>query len=94
MRVELCVRRKSRAVVNVKDSAGVNVNNATVTGNYTGSISESGKTDVTGTGGNATITSTAAISSGTVTFTVTDISGTAMTYISGANVVTSATHSR
>ncbi|MDB6024965.1 MAG: hypothetical protein JWM68_1188 [Verrucomicrobiales bacterium] len=84
---------KSRAVVNVKDSAGVNVNSATVTGNYTGSISESGKTGVT-TSGNATFTSTAAITSGTVTFTVTDISGAGMTYVPGANVVTSATHSR
>ena len=87
-------RYRSRAVVNVKDSAGADVSNATVTGNYTGSIVESGNTGVTGSLGNATITSTASISHGTVTFGVTDISGANMTYISGANVVTSATHSR
>jgi hypothetical protein len=85
---------KSRAVVNVKDQSGVNVNAATVTGNFTGAISESGKTGVTGTGGSATITSTASILSGNVTFTVTGITGTAMTYSPSDNVVTSATHSR
>ncbi len=87
-------RYRSRAVVNVKDSAGVDVNNATVTGDFTGGIVESGRTGVTGSAGSATITSTASISHGMVTFSVTDISGANMTYISGANVVTSATHSR
>ena len=85
---------KSRAVVNVKDAAGVNVANATVTGNFTGSINNSGLSAVTGTGGNATITSTGSIASGTVTFTVTNITATGTSYDSAANVVTSATHSR
>ena len=85
---------RSRAVVNVKDQNGVNVNAATVTGNYSGSINENNKTGTTGTGGSATITSTASISSGTVTFSVTDITGSNMTYRPGQNVVTSATHSR
>ena len=40
------------------------------------------------------ITSTASISTGTVTFTVTNLSGTAMSYHAAANVVTSKTHSR
>ena len=88
------INYRSRAVINVKDQSGVNVSNATVTGNFTGSISESNKTGVTSTGGSATITSTSSIASGTVTFTVTGITGTSMTYASGQNVVTSATHSR
>ncbi len=85
---------KSRAVVNVQDSTGANVNAATVTGNFTGSIINSGLSGATGTGGNATITSTGSISTGTVTFTITGITGTSMTYDSAANVVSSATHSR
>jgi hypothetical protein len=80
----------------VKDAAGANVNSATVTGNFTGSINESNLTGSTGTGGTgiATITSTARINSGTVTFTVTNITGSNMEYDSAANVVSSATHSR
>jgi hypothetical protein len=87
-------RWKSRAVVNVKDAAGVNVPSATVTGDFTGTFNNFGLSNVTGTGGNATITSTSTLSSGTITFTVTGISGSNMQYDSAANVVNSATHSR
>lgn len=85
---------KSQASVNVKDSAGVNVASATVTGNFTGAFSNTGLSGVTGSGGNATIVSTSAISRGTVTFTVTNISGASLQYDSAANVVSSATATR
>lgn len=87
-------RYNSRAVVIVKDLAGANVPSATVTGNFSGAISESNKNAVTGTGGSATITSTGSIASGTVTFTVTDITGSNLHYRPASNVITSATHSR
>jgi len=85
---------KARAVVNVKSDTGANVSGATVTGDFTGAISNLGKTGVTDSSGNATITATTGIKTGTVTFTVTNITGTNMTYDSGANVVTSASISR
>jgi hypothetical protein len=85
---------RARATVNMKDSAGNNVNAATVTGNFTGAIVESNKSGVTGTGGTATITTTASIVHGTVTFTMQNISGTAMSYDSSANVVSSANETR
>ena len=87
-------RFKAQAVVNVKDANGANVPNATVTGNFTGSISNSGLSGASNTSGNATITSTSSIRNGTVTFTVTNITGSNMTYNSAANVVTSAQISR
>jgi hypothetical protein len=85
---------KARAVVNVVDAVGAPVSNATVTGNFSGSIIESGVAAVTGAGGNATITSTASILRGTVTFTVGNIAGSNMTYDSAANIVGSGTISR
>jgi hypothetical protein len=87
-------RFKTRAVVNVKNGSGANVANATVTGNFSGAISETGKTAVTDASGNATINSTGSIQSGTVTFTVTNVAGTGLTYDSAANVVSSGTISR
>lgn len=87
-------RYRSRAIINVRDQSGANVPSATVTGNFTGAISESNVSAVTSSVGNATVTSTASIVSGSVTFSVTGISGTQMTYTPSANVVTSATHSR
>lgn len=84
---------KSRATVNVKDAAGLNVNSATVTGNFTGSFTNNGLTGVTSSG-NAVITSTSTLTTGTITFTVTNITGSNMAYSSANNVVTSATHSR
>lgn len=85
---------KSRAVVRVVNAAGAPVSGATVTGNFTGSINNSGLSGVSNASGDATITSSSSIKNGTVTFTVTNITGSNMTYDSGANVVTSATHSR
>ncbi len=85
---------RSRAVVNVKDQSGANVASATVIGNFTGAISESNNSAVSTSLGNATITSTASISTGTVTFTVTDITGANMSYRPASNVVTSSAHSR
>jgi hypothetical protein len=85
---------KARAVVRVVDASGTPVSGATVTGNFTGSINNSGLSGVTTASGDATITSTSSIKNGTVTFTVTNITGSNMTYDSAANVVTSATISR
>ncbi len=79
-------RFKSRAVVKVVDGNGAAVSGATVTGNFSGAFSESGWTAVTDATGNATITSTSTIRTGTVTFTVTNVSGN---YDATANVVTS-----
>ncbi len=85
---------KAQAIVNVKDANGANVADATVTGNFTGSINNSGLSGVSNTSGNATVASTSTIRNGTVTFTVTGITGANMTYDSAANVVTSAQISR
>ena len=85
---------KAQAIVNIKDANGANVPNATVTGNFAGSINNSGLSGVSNTSGNATVASTSTIRNGTVTFTVTGITGSNMTYDSAANVVTSAQISR
>jgi hypothetical protein len=82
---------KSRAVVKILDGNGNPVTGVTVTGNFSGAINNSGLSAVTGSLGNATITSTSAINSGTVTFTVVSVGGT---YDSTANVVNSATATR
>ena len=87
-------RFKAQAAVTVKDASGANVANATVTGNFTGSINNSGLSAGSNTSGVATITSTSSIRNGTVTFTVTGITGSNMNYDSAANVVTSAQISR
>ncbi len=87
-------RYKSRATVNVTDTAGVSVASATVTGNFTGAYSNTGLSGVTTTSGVATVTSTSTINRGTVTFSVTNIAGTNMHYAQASNVQTSATHTR
>ncbi len=76
----------SKAVVKVVDGNGNPVSGVTVTGNFSGAISNTGLSDVTGSLGNASITSTSSIRTGTVTFTVTGITGN---YDATANVVTS-----
>jgi uncharacterized delta-60 repeat protein len=83
----------TRAVVNVVDNTGTPYNGATVTGNFTGSISDPRRTGVTGGNGKATITSSPTIKNGTVTFTVTGVAA-GIGYNPAANVVTSATISR
>lgn len=85
---------KARATVTIKDASGNNVAGATVTGNFTGSINNSGLSGVSNSSGVAAITSTSSIRNGTVTFTVSNITGSNMTYDSAANVVTSAQISR
>ncbi|MFN7141186.1 MAG: fibronectin type III domain-containing protein, partial [Limisphaerales bacterium] len=85
---------KSRAAVVVRDTAGVNVPSATVTGNFTGTFTNNGLSAVSSSTGTATITSSSTLTTGTITFSVTNITGTNMQYVSSANVVTSATHSR
>ncbi|MDB6029280.1 MAG: hypothetical protein JWM68_5503 [Verrucomicrobiales bacterium] len=85
---------KARAVVRVVNASGAAVSGATVTGNFTGSINNSGLSGVSNASGDATITSTASIKNGAVTFTVTNITGTNMTYDFAANVVTAALISR
>ncbi|MGI8966927.1 MAG: DUF7594 domain-containing protein [Limisphaerales bacterium] len=85
---------KTRAVVNVVNASGVAVNVATVTGDFTGSISNLGLMGATTSTGDATITSTTAITTGTVTFTVKNITGTNLNYDATANLVTSASITR
>ncbi len=85
---------KARSVVRVVDAFGTAVSGATVTGDFTGSINNSGLSGVSNASGDATITSTSSIKFGTVTFTVSNIAGTNMSYDSAANVVTSASISR
>lgn len=85
---------KTRATVRVVDAAGVTVNKATVTGDFSGAITEVGVSGVSDTAGNASITSTTAIKTGTVTFTVRNITGSNLSYDSTANVVNAASISR
>ncbi|MGI8907688.1 MAG: N-acetylmuramoyl-L-alanine amidase [Candidatus Sumerlaeaceae bacterium] len=86
---------KARAVVNVRDALGNNIAGATVTGNFTGIIANSGLSGASDTLGNATINSTSSTNkTGTVTFTVTNISGSGVTYDSAANVVSSGSATR
>lgn len=84
----------SRATVEIRDSDGLVVEGATVTGDFSGAISETGASAVTGTDGKAAITSEASIRTGTVTFTVTDVSGEGLEYDAAANVVSSASATR
>ncbi len=85
---------KSRANVLVRDTAGVNVPSATVTGNFTGKFTNNGLSAVSNSTGNAIVTSTSTLTTGTITFSVTNITGTNMQYVPASNVVTSGTHSR
>jgi uncharacterized delta-60 repeat protein len=84
---------KTRAVVRIVDNTGAPYSGVTVTGNFSGSINNSGSTGVTDASG-AVITSSSTIKNGTVTFTVTGVAGNGVTYKPSANVVTSATISR
>lgn len=86
-------RYNTRAVVRVVNNLGTPVSGATVTGNFTGSISNPGLTGVTTSDGYATITSFSTIKNGTVTFTVTGVASS-LGYNPAANVVTSATITR
>ena len=87
-------RFKAQAAVTVRDGNGNAVTGATVTGNFTGSINNSGLSAVSNGSGVAIILATSSIKSGTVTFTVSNIVGSNMNYDSAANFVTSAQISR
>lgn len=78
------------ATVEIRDDSGALVEGATVTGDFSGAITENGVSGVTASDGTTTITSTERSRSGSVTFTVTDVSGDALTYDSAANNQTSA----
>jgi endoglucanase len=81
--------KRGRATITVTDNCGNPVAGATVTGNFTGTFNESGRTGVTNSSGVATIT-TNGKSGGTpsVTFCVTNITASGLTYNSSANVLT------
>lgn len=79
----------ARATVEIRDSNGALVEGATVTGDFTGAIEEAGVSSVTGADGKTAITSTGKARNGTVTFTVTGVSGEGLEYDSSANLQTS-----
>jgi uncharacterized delta-60 repeat protein len=83
-------RYYTRAVVKVIDNMGNPFNGATVTGNFTGSIDNPGRTGVTAPNGEAILTSSSTIKNGTVTFTVAGIAAV-IGYNPAANLVSSAT---
>jgi hypothetical protein len=87
-------RYHTRAVVKVVDHTGTAFSGVTVTGNFTGSINNAGRTGVTSGNGEAIITSSSTIKNGTVTFTVVGVAAWLLDYYPDANVVTSATISR
>jgi lysyl oxidase len=71
-------------IVTVRDDAGIVVTGATVAGNWSGAISRSAS-GVTASNGTVTLT-TGQISGGTsVTFTVTNVTGTGLTYAPAEN---------
>jgi len=87
-------RYETRAVVKLVDNSGTPFSGATVTGNFTGSINNAGRTGVTAGNGEATITSSSAIKNGTVTFTMIGVAAGTVPYNPDANIVTAATISR
>ena len=81
--------KRGQATVTVKDNCGNPVANANVTGNFSGTFNESGRASVTNANGVATITTNGtAGGSLSVTFCVTAITHTSLTYHSAANVET------
>ncbi len=79
------------AAVTVRDKNGALVPGATVKGNWSGLVSKTGASAVTGSNGIASLTSPASAKNakGTFTFTVTGVSKTGYSYVSGSNVETS-----
>ncbi len=75
---------EASATVTIRDAAGSPVAGATVNGNWSGALSRS-NSGVTGSGGSVTL-ATGQISGGTsVTFTVTGVAGSGLTYNAAAN---------
>ncbi|HEV8369004.1 MAG TPA: xyloglucanase [Pyrinomonadaceae bacterium] len=81
-------KKKGQATVTIKDNCGNSVANATVTGNFTGSINQT-VSSVTNASGVATLTTTNT-TTGTVsiTFCVTNVTHATLSYDSAANVET------
>jgi beta-glucanase (GH16 family) len=80
--------KSGTATITIRDNAGNPVSNATVTGNFSGSFSET-KTGVTGADGSVRLTTTGKLK-GTlvVNFCVTNVSHATLTYNASANVIT------
>lgn len=81
--------KKGQATVTVVNNCGSPVANATVTGDFTGKISQSGVSAVTNSSGVAVLQTTdSAKGTVTVTFCVTNVTHASLTYNSAANVET------
>jgi hypothetical protein len=82
--------KRGQAQVTIVNNLGNPVANATVTGNFTGTFNEASKSAVTNASGVATLqTSGTAKGTVSVTFTVTGVTATGLTYNPAANVETS-----
>jgi endoglucanase len=81
--------KRGQTTITVKDNCGNPVASATVTGNFNGAFNETGRTAVTGANGVATITTNGKTGgSPSVTFCVSTITKSGLTYTASANVVT------
>lgn len=80
--------KQGTATITIRDNLGNPVSNATVTGTFSGSFSET-KTGVTGSNGSVTLTTTGKLKGTlTVNFCVTNVSHGSLTYNSAANTIT------
>ena len=80
--------KQGTATITIKDNLGNPVPNATVTGTFSGSFSET-KSGVTGTNGSVTLTTTAKLKGTlTVDFCVTNVSHASLAYNSAGNQIT------
>ena len=78
--------KRGQATISVTDDCGNPVANANVTGDFSGTFNEPGRTAVTSSNGVATITTNGtAGGSVSVTFCVSTITHTSLTYDSAAN---------
>lgn len=85
--------RRGQATITVRDNCGNPVANATVTGNFSGTFNETGRTGVTGANGVVTITTNGkAKGNPSVTFCVSNITKSGLTYNPSANVATCASN--
>ena len=80
-------KKYGRATVTIKDNLGNPVSDATVTGDFTGSFSET-QSGVTDANGVAVLTTTASVRNPSFTFCVTNVTHATLTYNSNDNVET------
>jgi endoglucanase len=81
--------KRGQATITVRDNCGNPVASATVTGNFSGTFNENGRTGVTGANGVVTITTNGKTGGNpAVTFCVSNIAKSGLTYNPSANVVT------